>query len=558
MRFQRILRDRKQDAAARPARNGRLQPESERKSDVPACGRRVVVTLAKVLQMGQDVGTRSLPLARMANACPKAGQEEQSSLLQPIPASPRMGLPSLTPSTSVVVLGIGNHGGGRAVIRWLIRHGVRTVVIDDAPADRFRDFVRQLARRHKLDKVEWHFGGCQANVLNRCRLLVVNPAVRPTHPIASEAIGRGIPITTELGLFLTHCPAPVIAITGTNGKTTGAVTTYRMLRRSGKRTWLGGNIGGSLLGHLDRIRPDDRIVLEVSSFQLFWLGCCDRMFQLAAVTSFAPDHLDWHPTLEHYRSCKQAIIHRTAREGFVLLNNDDPELSNWNLPGNILRVGSSPNSQIVVTPDELTGCVGNQRLAVRWPEELQRAPAHVRMNLSIAATLAYLSGATLAGITEALRSFRPVPHRLQIIGSLAGRTFVDDSASTTPHSCAGAIRWAQQHWPGRVWLILGGRPKGQDYSELIPLVQRTCRGVALIGENQAELCQLLTPVCGPTVAPLRDLEEAVAWSFENSEPGDLILLSPAAASTDMYPDYRERGRHFRRIYRRLKEAPEAS
>lgn len=460
-------------------------------------------------------------------------------------------LPTPGEGMHVVLLGLGSHGGGSGALRWLLGQGARVSVVDDAPASRFTALLERLEACLPSGRVRWHFGGATCDVLQSAQLLVVNPAIRPGHPLVDEAVQRCIPVTTELGLFLAQCPAPVIGISGTNGKTTTATLTYRTLRRAGLRAWLGGNIGRSLLPHLRAITPTDRVVLEMSSFQLFWLGCCRRVVEWSAVTSFAPDHLDWHPTLEHYRACKQLLLKRTSETGISVLNWDDSELRAWSRNGPVLRVGGSESCDVRIGERSLSGSVATASLEIRWSPPHEPPPRHVRTTMGLAAVLAVAAGATPEAAVRVARAYRAVPHRLQVIGRIAERVFIDDSASTTPHACEAALQWARERWPGSVWLILGGRRKGQSYEQLLRLVVRSCHGVALIGESRHELLREFPWPSGYRLTVASSLDQAVVWCLENSTEGDVILFSPACASTDMYPDYRERGLHFRNLVREL-------
>ena len=203
------------------------------------------------------------------------------------------------------VMGLGRHGGGVGAARYLAEQGARVTVTDLADADALADSLDELAG---AGIERFHLGGHREADFTEADLVVVNPAVRPDNPFVELARTAGARITSEIELFLDACPAPVIGVTGTTGKSTTAAMIAAALDAAGRRSWLGGNIGRSLLADLPRIRSDDWVVLELSSFQLHWLGENVRWPRLAVLTNFAPNHLDWHGSVEHYRQSKQRLL----------------------------------------------------------------------------------------------------------------------------------------------------------------------------------------------------------------------------------------------------------
>ncbi len=203
------------------------------------------------------------------------------------------------------VMGLGRHGGGAGAARYLAQHGARVTVTDLAAASDLASSLDELAGT-PIER--FHLSGhCEADFTD-ANLIVVNPAVRPDNRFVALAQAAGARITSEIEMFLAACPAHVIGVTGTTGKSTTAAMIAAALDASGQRAWLGGNIGGSLLVDLDRMTPNDWVVLELSSFQLYWLSENVRWPELGVLTNFAPNHLDWHGSVEHYRQAKQRLL----------------------------------------------------------------------------------------------------------------------------------------------------------------------------------------------------------------------------------------------------------
>ena len=239
----------------------------------------------------------------------------------------------------VTVMGLGRHGGGLAASRWLAAAGADVTVTDLQSAAALKQSLDALCTtpiaRFRLE--EHHLDD-----FIHAEMIVVNPAVRPGHPLVAAAAAAGAVITSEIELFLERCPAAVIGVTGSNGKTTTATLLAEMLCASGARVWLGGNIGGSLLADLPRMRDDDAVVLELSSFQLAHLRPQARPPRVAVVTNCTPNHLDWHGDFAAYVAAKQRIATGLPKSGILALSPAAPELAGWTELGDgkvILRPG---------------------------------------------------------------------------------------------------------------------------------------------------------------------------------------------------------------------------
>ena len=424
--------------------------------------------------------------------------------------------PSDLQGCRAVVMGIGRFGGGVAAVRYLVGLGASVIATDVADAEALGSSLTDL---QGLD-VQYHLGGHRTEDFEKADLVVVNPAVpRPwSNPYLQAARKSGARLLTEIRLAIGSRPAKhLIGITGSAGKSTTAAMVHHALTtvRPDLDARLSGNIGGSLLD--DPPPTEATIVLELSSFMLHWLAGDGGRHQdratpgIAAITNIAPNHLDWHETLEHYRACKESIADSTP----TCLQ-----------PRRLTPIDDTNDSSIPVSisvPGEHNR--GNARFAIHIALEhiRLRDPDSVDPDLE----------AALAG---SLASFRGLPHRLESLGETAGTLLFNDSKSTTPEATLLAVEAFED--AGRIHLIAGGYDKGGDLGPIAELVPRLA-GLHAIGQTGPRLAE--------AGAELHDdLEAAVDAIFTRARPGDVILLSPGCASWDQFTNYEERGLAFRR------------
>ena len=296
-------------------------------------------------------------------------------------------------------MGLGHFGGGVAAARWLARQGAVVTVTDLADETMLAAAVASL----KGEPIAaLHLGGHREEDFRQTDLVVVNPAVRPGNPFLQIARDGGARLSSEIELFLEACPARMIGVTGSNGKSTTAAMTAAILRADGRPTWLGGNLGGSLLDRLPEMRRDGWVALELSSFQLWHLSSHAPLPQLAVVTGCSPNHLDWHGTYEHYVAAKQRILTGQTGGDLAVLNTYDAEVATWGSLGQGRLLPLPPLSDI-------------PPLAV--PGE------HNRINAACAAAAAAGAGCDAAAIRRGLESFHGLPQRLERFAVVAGRSF---------------------------------------------------------------------------------------------------------------------------------------
>lgn len=414
-------------------------------------------------------------------------------------------------------MGLGHFGGGAAAARWLARQGARVTVTDLADAE---SLAESLASLEGVPIAEFHLAGHREEDFRGAELVVVNPAVRPDDPLLRIAAESGARLVTEIGLLLENCPASVLGVTGSNGKSTTAAMTAAILGAAGRRTWLGGNLGGSLLEEIPQMAPADWVVLELSSFQLWHLGAAGPRLRVAVATGCSPNHLDWHGTWAHYVAAKQRILAGQGPADAAVLNPLDAEVCNWS-------------------------ALARGRLAA--PPGLEEIPPlavpgrHNRINAACAAAAAMAAGCDAAAVRSGLESFAGLPQRLERIAAIRGRRFYNDSTATTPESAVAAL----ESLDGPVWLLAGGRSKGFDFGPLAEAIAGRARGAAFFGSSRGELAAgVMARNAAFDSAVVETLDEALDWCWRRSQPGDSIVLSPACASTDQFRNFHQRGRRF--------------
>jgi len=447
---------------------------------------------------------------------------------------------------SVLVMGLGAFGGGLGAVRFLVERGARVTVTDQRSAETLRDALGEL---QNLPDLTYRLGEHRIEDFQSADLVVVNPAVKRNHPCLEAAREAGIPLTSEMNLFWQWNRAPVVAVTGSNGKSTTTALTHAMLSQTGRRSWLGGNIGVSLLPQVDQIQPTDVVVLELSSFQLEDLDRIQAHPAVAVVTNFAPNHLDWHGTLDEYRRAKQTLLRWQTPGDFAVLNGDDADVREWPGQGRRLLFGwdDRRGDGVFADPQGRTFLYRDGfRTELPIPGSLRLPGRHNLANAMAAACAAGVLGADAAAIAAGLAGYKPLPHRLQFVGRVGGRDFYNDSLATTPESAiVGLAAFSQP-----VILLAGGYDKQVDLGPFAAEIARRAKAVALMGQTASVLRRGIhqsNPAACRVSPDLANFREAFAWAVAASAPGDVILLSPGCASYDWFRNFADRGNQFQTL-----------
>jgi UDP-N-acetylmuramoylalanine--D-glutamate ligase len=430
-----------------------------------------------------------------------------------------------------LVVGLGETG--LSVVRYLARRGLPVAVVDSRaqpPA------LQRLHDEHIAD-VALFLGGFSAAAFARAEQLVVSPGVALEEPQIAAARARGLPVIGDIELFARAATAPVIAVTGSNGKSTVVTLLGAMARRAGRDVRVGGNLGTPALDLLAEQEPD-LYVLELSSFQLETVRSLHP--RAAVVLNVSADHLDRYATLADYAAAKQAIYRQADVQ---VINADDPlaaGLSDPARPRVVYRAGAPATGEYGLS--EFEGVVwlahGAQRLLP--VSAIRLAGRHNHSNALAALALGAAAGLPMEAMLETLTEFQGLAHRMQYVTERDGVRWYNDSKGTN----VGATQAAIAGIDGPVVLIAGGDGKGQDFAPLAAALAGKGRGVVLIGRDAARLAAVLDGVL--PVQQAGDLRAAVQSAAAMAIAGDTVLLSPACASTDMFRNYIERGEIFTR------------
>lgn len=442
----------------------------------------------------------------------------------------------------LLVMGLGRFGGGVGVTRWLARQGARVLVTDKDAPEKLAGSVAKLADL----PIEFRLGEHRESDFRDADLIVANPAVPESSPYLAAARAAGRTITTEINLFLERLAAKtVIGVTGSVGKSTTTAMIGHLLSRAldNRRVWVGGNIGVSLLDELDAIGADDVVVLELSSFQLERTASLRWAPTIAVITNIAPNHLDWHGTLDAYAAAKLNLVRYLDRANGVTIALDDADL--WRRIES--ACGATPrgwrfglNGQ---TPQALeTGLAANPR-RLEWPNLKLAAPGrHNRLNAAAAMCVATALGVSADQAGAALTDFDGLPHRLQRVATRDGVTYYNDSKATTPEAAITAMEAID----APLLVILGGFDKGIDLSPAADKAARRAKFSACIGQTGRLLMDRVRSA-GGDAEYFDTLDAAVLACRRRAIVGDVVLLSPACASWGMFEDYRARGDSFTRL-----------
>lgn len=418
----------------------------------------------------------------------------------------------------ITVIGLGITG--MAVAKRLAAMGSQVLVTDVKPASAFKP---ELVEELKKLKVQFEFNNHTSQVLAKAQLIVISPGVHLDLPVLSEARERGLAIISEIELASQLLEKPIIAVTGTNGKTTTTALIGEILKAGGKRVAVAGNIGYPLVSVDDS--DLDFMVAEISSYQL------------EAITSFRPwisvmlniqeDHLERHHSMQEYISQKARIFMNQDQNDFCVYNADDPLVSS---------LVKRTKSKLIPFAKSNLETIGLK------PQEIRIPGRHNLENALAAAQVALLCGVSRETIASVLRSFSGVSHRFEFVAEVKGIKFYDDSKATNPDSTLVAL----ETFSGQeVILILGGRDKGVSLSALCKKIKGEVKKVVLMGEATDRFKKELNKFGIFNIHLVGSMDEAVKYSFRLGIPGDIVLLSPACASFDMFTNFEERGRVFK-------------
>lgn len=437
----------------------------------------------------------------------------------------------------------GYGASGRAATRLLLAQGAAVTVVDARPESSFDP--SDLAGE---SQVTWILGGEPEAVPHEVDGVVVSPGVPGDRPLLIAARRQGLPVIAEVELAFAYARGPVVAITGSNGKSTTTAMTGAMLKAAGMKVAVCGNIGVPMSESVMKA-PESMFVVELSSFQLEEIASFHP--RAAALLNVALDHLDRHPGLEQYLAAKRRIFLHQDERDVAVLNGDDPTVSATRCAARrrVFSLVDEPEDGCWIVGDEIVErAPGVSDRSLFRKQDVAVPGKHNLGNAMAAALLAVAMGAAPGSIVQGLRRFHGLPHRLEELATVAGVTWFDDSKGTNP---AATIKSLSGFAPASVHLILGGRNKGLSFADLVPAVERWARCVYLIGEASSELEAALTGRVALERAVTMD--KAVETAARRAHPGEVVVLSPACASFDQYRNFSERGDHFKQLVQDLEE-----
>ena len=455
------------------------------------------------------------------------------------------GLPFSVAGQPVVVMGAARSGIAAALL--LAERGARVTLTDLRPSLNDLDVTGRLRDRG----VELELGRHVSETLVGASLIVLSPGVPLSQPALAAAQRAAVPIVGEIELASRWLRGRIVAITGTKGKSTTATLTGQMLDAGRIRTLVGGNIGVPLSAQVATSTMDTIHVVEVSSFQLETIQTFHPW--IAVLLNFSPDHLDRHASVEEYASAKARIFENQDERDWVVINADDPQALALarDARGRRLPFSANPamNDGVVLLPGAVTYRHRGQDEPLVPLSAVRLIGRHLLADVAAAAAVAKLSGVSSADMTRAVESFHGIEHALELVANVRGVQFVNDSKATNIES---AVRAIESFGEGLV-VILGGRYKGGDFRQLrAPLVSRAAKVIA-IGEARPLVRETLGSFV--PISEATSMAEAVRQAHEQAQPHGTVLLAPACSSFDMFVDYADRGRAFKREVALLEAEP---
>ena len=438
---------------------------------------------------------------------------------------------------NILIIGLGRTG--IAVARFLSRRGAQVAVTDEKPLADLEGALSALGEIRDRMEVRTYDPGD----LKGIDLIIPSPGVPPFNPLLGSALKRGIPVLSEIEVASRLLKAPLIAITGTNGKTTTTTLMGEILAQAGKKAFVGGNIGNPLIGCVDSEARYDWIVAEVSSFQLEWTQSFKP--HVGVLLNTTRDHIDYHGTFAAYRQAKGKVFANQTKGDLAILNGDEPE--NRILSGRLraeAKLFSTtlyPENGIHLEGDKLVNC-DPTGFRETYPLDMIKIPGdHNIENVMAAVLAARKCGCEPDRIVEAVSGFNGVAHRIEYCGEWRGIRFYDDSKGTN----VGAVLRAIESFCDPIILLLGGRDKGGDFESLEPLIRDRVKKLVIFGEARTRISRLVGNVVDTESVP--SLKDAFDAACRDAIAGDVVLLSPGCASFDEFSDYAARGRFFQQL-----------
>ena len=442
---------------------------------------------------------------------------------------------------NVVVMGLGRTG--RSVSLFLRRCGADVIATDILPLEGIEGVDGLSSMGIRIEA-----GGHREDSLERADLVVVSPGIPLEHPFVQSARRRGIEITGELELATSLVDIPIVAVTGTNGKTTTTTLIGEVMKRAGRRVFVCGNIGRPAVEYFEGGEPADVMVIEVSSFNLETIKTFHPT--VAVLLNITEDHMDRYTGFEEYKRVKFRIFDNQEEGDRAIVNTGDPSIKEV-VSRNPLKAGILPFTStgtlregIYLEGDTMV-CLSEAYGREEYPlGDIKLKGIHNIENMMATVATARCMGIGREIILDTINNFTGLPHRMELVRSVNGIEYINDSKATNVGALVSALRGIK----GQVVLIAGGKDKGIDYTPLGEVVRRRVKTLVLMGEARERIREACR---GVDCVLVDSMEEAVGVASQRAERGDTVLLSPACSSFDMFRDYRHRGDVFRRLVERI-------
>lgn len=440
----------------------------------------------------------------------------------------------------IVILGAGESGTGAAVLAQ--KQGMDVFVTD---MGNIKPEYKDLMDRYQIP---WEEGRHTEEIVLAANEVIKSPGIPDEAPIVKKIKERGIPVISEIEFAGRYTDAKMVCITGSNGKTTTTSLIYHIFKQAGMNVGLAGNIGKSLALQV-ALENHEYYVIELSSFQL------DNMYKfrahIAVLMNITPDHLDRYGNdMQNYVDAKFRIIQNQTEEDAFVFWNDDPiirrELEKYGIQARLCPFAEAKEKGLVAYTEEEKVCFTQPTSFNMEQEELALTGVHNLYNSMAAGISANLAGIRKEDIRQALGTFKGVEHRLEHVCRVRGVDYINDSKATNVNSCWYAL----QSMTSPTVLILGGKDKGNDYSEIRELAREKCKAFIYMGLHNEKLHESFDSL-GLPIADVQSMKDAVEAAYRMAEPGDTVLLSPCCASFDLFTSYEDRGRQFKKCVREL-------
>ncbi|MBY0471228.1 UDP-N-acetylmuramoyl-L-alanine--D-glutamate ligase [bacterium] len=454
----------------------------------------------------------------------------------------------------VLVVGFGLTGV--AVAKYMTKQGAKVTITDLKQKSELMDSVNALG---DLKTVEFELGKHNPKTFQTAELIVLSPGVPLNIKPLDEARAANVPIVSEIDLAAGSLKEPVIAVTGTNGKTTTTALIGEMFKADNKKAFVGGNIGQPLLNHVMEETTDDAVVAELSSFQL---ELTEKLIPaLAVFTNIEEDHLDRYGDINAYTEAKKRLLRACDKKSFVVLNYDNPIVQSFAQENQGRLIWFTKKNPIDISgefAEQFVGCYFNAKTKqivakIVGKEEIYDVSQfrlmgdHNKENLMAAICAARAMGVSQKAVQSVILSFRGISHRLEFIRKKDGVFFFNDSKGTNVMSLKRSLAAFSRINP--IILIAGGKDKGMDFGPLVDLVAEKCKILILLGEAKEKINRSIGDYAETYL--VGTFEEAVLLAYQKSRNGDIILLSPGCASYDMFRNYEERGDYFKKLVNQL-------